>query len=89
MPKLRLTEQQRREKALERAMARARVDLGLHKDMDVCAYLQIPRSTFSRFQAAPYKSFERVAHLVRRMEFTDRELCEIFGVPYHAGGESA
>ena len=84
MPKLRLTEQQQREKALERAMARARVDMGLRKDVEVCDYLQIPKSTFSRYQQDPYKGFglEAVAQLIRRMGFTTEEVCEIFGLPY-------
>lgn len=88
MPKLRLTEQQRREKALQRAIARARVDLDLPLDGDLCVYLKIPTSTFSRVKREPYRGFgfEKAAHLARELEFTDRELCEICGVPYHGGG---
>ena len=88
MPKLRLTEQQRREKALQRAIARARVDLDLPLDGDLCVHLNIPTSTFARAKREPYKGFgfAKAAHLARELEFTDRELCEICGVPYHGGG---
>lgn len=88
MPKLRLTEQQRREKALQRAIARARVDLDLLLDGDLCVYLHIPTSTYSRVKREPYRGFgfEKAGHLARELEFTDRELCEICGVPYHGGG---
>lgn len=84
MPRLRSTEQQRREKALRRAIARARVDLDLPLDNDLCAYLNIPSSTFSRIKREPYRGFgfERAGHLARSLHFTGREVCEIIGVPY-------
>lgn len=84
MPKLRLTEQQRREKALQRAIARARVDLDLPQDSDLCDYLNIPRSTYTRYKREPYHGFgfDQAAHLARALGFTGRELCEICGIPY-------
>lgn len=84
MPALRMTEQQRREKALLRAIARAKVDMDLPRDGDVALALCISPSTYSNHKSNPYVGFgfDRVARLVRALQFTGEELCEIFGVPY-------
>lgn len=91
MPKLRLTERQQREKALALAMARARVDLGLDGHPDVIAYTGIPPSTYYRKMEEPYEGFgfEEAADFARKMEFTGRELCAIFGIPYGAGRDES
>ena len=91
MPKLRLTERQEREKALRRAIARAKVDLDLEKESDLMDYLNIPRTTFYHKRQEPYRGFgfEEAAELARKLHFTAQELCAIFGVPYESGRDAS
>lgn len=84
MPKLRLTERQQREKALKLAIARARVELDLADPADLIDHLGIAHTTYYRKAKDPYTGFgfEEVADFARKMGFTGRELCAIFGIPY-------
>lgn len=84
MPRLKMTEQQKREKALQRAVSRARVDLDLDMDQDLATFLGLPPSTFARRKKELFRTFgfEEAVALARRLSFTPREICEIFGVPY-------
>lgn len=84
MPKLRLTDQQQREKALKLAIARGMVELGLDSDQAVIDYTGIKHTTYYRKIKEPYQGFgfAEAAELARKLRFTDRELCAIFGVPY-------
>lgn len=86
MPRLRLTEQQQREKALQRAIARARVDMDLPLDQDVAQTLGMGQSAFSKRKKEPYRGFgfDQVSQMARKLHFTGKELCEIVGVPYAA-----
>ncbi len=88
MPKARLTEQQERERALKRAIARAKVDLDLDGWPDVADYIGMPRSTCYRKAEEPYHGFGfgEAARLARKLGFTGRELCAIFGIPYDQKG---
>lgn len=81
MPKLRMTEEQQREKALRRAMARAQVDLDLPMDQDVADYLGLTRSTYGRRKQEPFSAFgfAQAVKFSRRMGFTAPEVLEIFG----------
>lgn len=84
MPRLKMTEAQQREKALERALSRARVDLDLDQDQEVASFLNLHPSTFARRKKELYRSFgfEEAASFARRLNFTAQEICDIFGVPY-------
>ena len=84
MPKLRLTDQQQREKALKRVIARVRVDNDLDEEEAAAACLGVPHTSWYRQIKDPYHfwGFDKAAAKLRRLEVTDRELCEIFGVPY-------
>lgn len=88
MPRLRMTEQQQREKALQRAIARARVDMDLPLDQDVADTLGLKRATFSDRKKDLYKGFgfDRASQIARQLRFTGRELCEIIGIPYEVEG---
>jgi len=90
MPKLRMTERQRREKSLELAMARARVELGIpNRACCLAEHLGMSPSQYSkRCQRGLYRSFgfEEAAELAQRLHFTGQELCAICGIPYVAEG---
>lgn len=90
MPRLRMTDQQQREKALQRAVSRAGADLGLPRDQDVAQALGMGQSTFSKRKKDLYRGFgfDRASQLARQLHFTGKEVCEIIGVPYAPEGES-
>lgn len=92
MPKLRRTDQERREKALELAIARAKVQMDLPHDADIAAALGMSHGTYScRKSRGLYRSFglDKVSQLARGLRLTGPELCEIIGVPYAKEEESA
>ncbi len=84
MPRSRLTDQQRREKALEVAIAKAKVVLDLPYDQDVALEMGLSKTTFAARKKSPYRGygFDRASQLARALHFTGREVCEIMGVPY-------
>lgn len=85
-----MTEQQQREKALLRAMARARVDMDLPYDRDVAQVLDVGKSSFCDYKKDPYRSFgfQKASHFCRKLRLTGKEVCEIIGVPYIAEKEA-
>lgn len=84
MPRPRLTEEQQREKALLRAIARAQVDMDLPDDQDIACVLGISSSVYSKRKKKLYQGFgfERASQLARQLHLTGKEVCEIIGVPY-------
>ena len=89
MPKMQMTEQQKRERALALAMARARVELNLPLDQDLCAHLGESKSTFSGRKKDPYRLFgwAEAGKLARKLKVTGKEVCDILGVPYAPAAE--
>lgn len=84
MPKV-ISERQRREKALDVAIAKAKVMLGLPHDIDVADALGMDKGAYSARKARGlYRGFgfDKAAELAQRLHFTGREVCEIMGVPY-------
>lgn len=84
MPKLRQTDQQRRELALAGAVARGAVYSGLKRDKDVAAALDISAPAYCRYKANSFRNadFSLFCRLARRLELTGEEVCKIVGVPY-------
>ncbi len=91
MPRPRLTDQQQREKALQRAIARARVDMDLPRDQDVAKTMGMGQSTYAKRKKDLYRGFgfDRASKLARQLHLTGKEICEIVGVPYSPEGEKA
>ena len=91
MPRPRMTEQQQREKALQRAVARAKVDVALPRDQDVAHAVGMGQSAYSKRKQDLYHGFgfDRASQLARHLHLTGREVCEIIGVPYTPEGEKA
>lgn len=87
MPKLRATPQELREKALLKAIARSKVDLGLKSDTAVAAYLGLERSTYAARKKNKFRrtSFEDIVYMGHRLNFTATEVCAIFGVKVEGG----
>lgn len=86
MPKLRMTELEKRQKALYKAIARSRVDLDLPYDQDVADKLGLSHSTYAKRKRDLYSGFgfAEASRLVKGLQVTDKELCEIFGVRYNS-----
>lgn len=91
MPKARMTEREKQEKALYRAVARSRVDLDLLHDQDVAEKLGMAPSTYAKRKRDLYSGFGfgEASRLVKGLQVTDVELCEIFGVRYNPNRDSA
>lgn len=84
MPKLRQTEQQRREKALLTTLAKAKIENDLAHDNDVANFLHMDVNTYryrkrAAFQRTPLEDFARMARMLR---FSGRDVCAMLGVPY-------
>ena len=84
MPKLRMTDQQRREKALELALARTSTALSLPHDKNVAAYVGMTDRNYSYHKQKRFQAIDlyRFAHMARQLHMTGREVCDILGVPY-------
>lgn len=84
MPKLRMTTVERCKKAYHHAMARAQIDLGLHKDYEMADKLKLSKSAYCRAKQEGFRTFgfEKAGALARSLKMTGREVCEIMGVPY-------
>lgn len=84
MPKLKMTNEQKRENALRQAMARGKASQGFKHDKQIAEALGMSRPNFSHHQLDGFKrmSTETFFRMVRRLQITDRELCTIAGIPY-------
>lgn len=84
MPRPRMTEQQRREKALELALARTRTELDLPMDKSLAAYVGMTDKNFSYYKSRRFQNLDlqRFANMARRLRMTGKEVCDILGVPY-------
>lgn len=84
MPKLRLTEQQQRERALQTAIARAAAAQGFKLEKEIAGLLGMSPPNYSYYKKSGFQSMslETFARLVRGLGITGQELCACFGVPY-------
>lgn len=83
MPKLRPTDQQRRERALAGALARGQAYNGLKFDKDVAAAIGVSAPAYCRYKANAFQNadFELFCRLARRIGLTGEEICKIVGIP--------
>ena len=77
------TPQQAREDALRKAIAKAKIELGMEYDKDVAEMLGVCRGTFCSQQR---KNFEPMklwgfAKMARMLHFSGKDVCAIIGVP--------
>lgn len=79
-----MTVQQKRERALETAIARGMAAEGIKYDMDLAKAIDMSPATYSRHKNSGYQKMElsEFAAMVRRLHFTGAELCAAIGVPY-------
>jgi len=77
-----MSEQQVRERALERAMARARVDLGIKRDYELAERLGLSDQQVVRRKKDFYRGlgFADAVSTAERLGFTADEVLEIFGL---------
>lgn len=85
MPRLRMTEQQRRERALLGAVGRGKACAGLNTDKAVAEAISVAPCTYSRLKAGAFQGMDlgKFGQLARTLGLTGREVCEAVGVPYH------
>ena len=84
MPKLRDTPQQQREAAFRSAVAGHAEALELNRNVDVAAFLDIPRQTYEGYKKGSFQKmpFEKAAAMGRKLKMTGREWCAAAGIPY-------
>ena len=82
MPRPRTSYRDIRVKALKKAIARSRIDLGLKNDIEASQYMGEPTSSYSRHMKDPLKSygFEKAIECSERYRFTANEILDIFGM---------
>lgn len=87
MPKLRATPQELREKAMMAAIGRGRGLNGLWKQKEVAEFVGLTEYGYSRAKKDNFMglSLKQFSEMARKLAFTDRELCEIVGIPYQGG----
>lgn len=84
MPKLKMTEEQKRENIMRQAIARGKASQGIEYDMQIAESLGISPCCYSSHQAKCFKRMhvDLFFRLLRRLKVTDRELCAMAGIPY-------
>lgn len=84
MSKLRLTDQQRRERALKIAIARAAAAEGLERDKDIAKVVGMTDRTYSYYKQKKFQNtnLEQFGRLARSLRLTGREVCAAVGIPY-------
>lgn len=84
MSKPRLTDQQRRERALKVAIARAAAEEGLELDKDIAKVIGMTDKTYSYYKKKKFQNanLEQFGRLVRNLGLTGREVCAAVGIPY-------
>lgn len=84
MPKLRETEQQKREKALLVAVARSSTELGLYSDKEIAEFLGISPQSYYQYKKKRFQTpgFQLFCKMARTLHMTGREVCAAVGVPY-------
>lgn len=82
MPKVIVTAQQRRDRALLRAIAAGKVDREIQSDTELADLLSVSKTTFSRQKQNAFSGMklETFSRMVRELRFSPETLCEIFGV---------
>lgn len=72
----------RSEKALQRAVARGKVDLGIRTDTELAERLLVSRNTYSTYKRDNYDSMKlgTFKRMVKVLKITPEELADIFGV---------
>lgn len=80
----RLTEQQKREKALMIAIARSTTELELYHDKDIAEFLGISAQSYHKYKKKKFQTSGLLlfAKMARHLHFTGREVCAAIGVPY-------
>lgn len=88
MPKLRETEQQKREKALLVAVARSSTELGLSCDKEIAEFLGISAQSYYQYKKKNFQTpgLLLFAKMARRLKMTGQEVCAVVGVPYTNSG---
>lgn len=80
----RISEQERREKALMGIMAKHAAEMGLHTDKDVAELLGISPESYGQYKRKKFQTpgFLLFCKIVNKLQLDGREICTITGAPY-------
>lgn len=83
MPRLRKNAQERRAESLRLAIERGKINKGM-KQIDLAQSIGMSNQSFSHYKRYNFENMRLCdfGEMVRSLEFTPRELCDIFGVVY-------
>ena len=84
MPKLRETDQQKRERFFLAAVERGKTQQGFRYDKDVAEALGMNKDSYSLYKRKAFQNlnFSLFCKMARLLKLTGREVCTIIGVPY-------
>ena len=84
MPRAPATAQERRERALTRAIARGKADMGLEYDCQVAELMGMSKYSYSMYKKQKFQNLDllQFALLANTLKLTGREVCACIGVPY-------
>ena len=84
MPKLRMSEQEKQDKALRLAIARGMAGLGITTQATVADMIEVTPTTYSNYKKTNYHAMniQTLRKLAKKLPFTGREICAIIGVRY-------
>lgn len=84
MPKLRETDQQKRERALMVAIARSAAEMDLENDKEMAELLGMSPQSYGQYKKKRFQTpgFLLFCKMARTLHMTGREVCAAVGVPY-------
>ncbi len=83
MPRI-VSRQERQEQALLKAIEHAKIEKGIRSDRELADLLGMPDATYNHQKMRKFSSVGpyKLSEMFRLLDFTGRQLAEIFGVPY-------
>jgi transcriptional regulator with XRE-family HTH domain len=84
MPKLRMSEQEKQDKALCKAISRGMIDQMVENQRSLAEMIGVTPTTYSNYKKKNYHaiSIQTFRKLAKKLHFTGREVCAIIGVRY-------
>lgn len=80
----RVSEQERREKALMGTIAKHAAEMGLYEGKDIAAFLGMSPQSYGQYRKKKFQTpgFILFCFIARKFQMSGREVCAAVGVPY-------